>query len=169
MTPVNPLLTPVWGRLAEAGVPTIVHCGSGPRPGRFTGPGPIEEVLRAHPQLRIIVAHLGMPEYAEFLALADRYPGVCLDTTMAFTGFTEAAMPFPRELRSRLLDLAHRILLGSDFPNIPHPYVDQLAALARLDLGDDWLRRVCWANAAELWGVAEGPSALGHVAPAAQP
>lgn len=167
--PRDPLLTPVWGRLEEAGVPTIVHCGSGPRPGRFTGPGPIEEVLRAHPRLRIIVAHLGMPEYSEFLAMADRHPGVYLDTTMVFTEFTESAMPFPRELRARLLDLADRILLGSDFPNIPHPYVDQLTALARLELGEDWLRRVCWANAAALWGVPGGPSALGHAASAAQP
>ena len=28
--PNDPLLDPVWGLLAEAGVPIVTHCGSGP-------------------------------------------------------------------------------------------------------------------------------------------
>ncbi len=44
-----------------------------------------------------MVAHLGMPEYDEFLTLAERYPGVLLDTTMAFTPFIDdAGAAFPR-------------------------------------------------------------------------
>lgn len=145
--PRDPLLDEVWGQLAEAGVPVVVHCGSGPAPGEFTGPGPIGEVLARHPRLVAVIAHLGMPEYPEFLALADRFPRVHLDTTMAFTDFTEQRMPFPAELRPRLLDLGHRIVLGSDFPNTPHPYAHQLEALLRLDLGDYWLRAVLHGNA----------------------
>ena len=38
-----------------------------------------------------------------------------------------------------------------DFPNIPYPYAHQLASLARLDLGEDWLRAVCWHNACALF------------------
>ena len=53
--------------------------------------------------------------------------------------------------RLRELGLAGRVLLGSDFPNIPYPYAHQLDSLARLDLGDDWLRAVCWHNAARLF------------------
>jgi uncharacterized protein len=53
--------------------------------------------------------------------------------------------------RVRDLGLAGRILLGSDFPNIPYPYAHQLEALAVLDLGDDWLRAVCWDNTAALF------------------
>jgi hypothetical protein len=97
-----------------------------------------------------VIAHLGMPEYAEHLALAERYPNVHLDTTMACTPFTEALMPLPPELRPRLAGLRDRIVLGSDFPNIPHPYAVQLESLERLDLGDDWLRTVCWHNGARL-------------------
>ena len=37
--------------------------------------------------------------------------------------------------------MAGKILLGSDFPNIPYPYARQIAGLARLGLGEDWLRR----------------------------
>ena len=45
-----------------------------------------------------------------------------------------------------------KILLGSDFPNIPYPYARQLAGLARLGLGADWLRAVCWDNPVALFG-----------------
>lgn len=151
--PGDALLDPVWGLLADARVPVIVHCGSGPRPGPYTGPGPISVVLARHARLTMIIAHLGAPEYREFLDLVPRYPGVHLDTTMAFTDFLERLAPFPAALRPRLAAAADRILLGSDFPNIPHPYLHQLQALGRLDLGPDWLRAVCHDNAARLLGL----------------
>lgn len=148
--PRDPLLDDVWGQLAEAGVPVVVHCGGGPVPGPFTGPGPFGEVLARHPALTAVIAHLGMPEYAQFLDLAERHPRVHLDTTMAFTDFTEARMPFPPDLRPRLLELADRIVLGSDFPNTPYPYSHQLESLVDLELGDDWLRQVLHDNGARL-------------------
>ncbi len=151
--PRDTLLDPVWGMLAEARVPVIVHCGSGPRPGPYTGAGPVSEVLARHARLTMIIAHLGAPEYGEFLDLAQRYPGVHLDTTMAFTDFLERLAPFPAALRPRLAAAADRILLGSDFPNIPYTYLHQLQALARLELGPDWLRAVCHDNATRLLGL----------------
>ncbi|MFC9858431.1 MULTISPECIES: amidohydrolase family protein [unclassified Streptomyces] len=150
--PKDPLLEPVWGLLAEAGVPVVMHCGSGPAPGAYTGPEPIAGLLSRHPRLPLVVAHMGMPEYAEFMALAEVYPQVRLDTTMAFTDFTEGFTPFPAAERGRLADLGDRILLGTDFPNIPYPYVHQLHALERLELGDAWLRGVCHGNASALFG-----------------
>ena len=148
--PREPVLDEVWGVLADAGVPVITHCGSGPTPGAFTGPGPFAQVLARHPSLTAVIAHLGMPEYAAFLELASTYPRVQLDTTMAFTDFVEARMPFPADLRPRLLDLGKRILFGSDFPNTPHSYAHQIEVLQRLDLGDGWLRDVLHGNALQL-------------------
>jgi hypothetical protein len=165
--PTDPLLTPVWGLLTEARVPVVVHCGSGPVPGPYTGAGPIGEVLRRHPRLRLVVAHAGMPDYLAHAELAQRYPDVHLDTTMVGTPFVEAMMPMPAELPRRLADLGDRVVLGSDFPNIPYPYATQLAALVRLDLGDDWLRGVIWANGARLLGLdPDGPDPAGTVGPA---
>jgi len=153
--PNDPVLDAAWGLLAEAGVPVITHCGSGPVAGRFTGPEPIGRLLARHPALRLVVAHLGMPEYGEFLTLAGRYPGVLLDTTMAFTPFIdEAGAPFPPGELPRLRDLGDRVLLGSDFPNIPYPYADALEALERTGLGTGWLRAVCHDNAARLFELA---------------
>ncbi|MEV7541362.1 amidohydrolase family protein [Streptomyces sp. NPDC089915] len=151
--PNDVLLEPVWGLLAEARIPVVVHCGSGPVAAAHTGPGPVARLLARHPRLPLIVAHMGMPEYAEFLDLADRYPEVRLDTTMAFTDFSERFRGFPPADLGRLADLGDRILLGTDFPNIPYPYEHQLDSLERLGLGDDWLRAVCHDNGARLFSL----------------
>ena len=146
----DPLLDPVWGLLAEAGTPVVVHAGHAPVGNDFTGPAPMARVLAAHPRLRLVVAHLGAPDYLDFLARAERYDRVHLDTTMVFTDFWPTT--YPDELLMRLADQGDRILLGTDFPTIPYPYSHQLEGLARLDTGDDWLRAVCWHNAAALLG-----------------
>jgi predicted TIM-barrel fold metal-dependent hydrolase len=151
--PGDELLEPVWGLLAEAGLPVVAHCGSGPVPGKHTGPEPVARLLARHPRLRLVVAHLGMPEYRDFLDLAEAYPGVHLDTTMAFTDFCEATTPFPPSERGRLAALGDRVLLGTDFPNIPYPYLHALESLARLVLGEDGLRGVCHDNAARLFAL----------------
>lgn len=148
--PRDPLLAPVWRRLEEAGLPVVVHCGNGPAPGRHTGAGVFAEVMAAHPLLVAVIAHMGLPEYAEFLALADRFPRLHLDTTMAFTSWAQHASPFPVELLPALRRHEARIVLGTDFPNTPYPYVEQLRGLVALGLGEDWLRAVLHDNAARL-------------------
>jgi len=151
--PRDALLEPVWAQLEETGTPVVIHCGSGPLAGEHTGPVPMTGLLERHPRLRLVIAHLGMPEYGGFLDLAERYAGVHLDTTMFATDFTEQLMPFdPAEL-PRLASLRDKVLLGSDFPSIPYPYAHQLAALHRLDLGEDWQRAVLWHNAARLFTI----------------
>lgn len=151
--PADPLLHPVWGMIQDAGIPVVIHCGSGPVATEYTGPEPIAALLQRFPRLRLIIAHMGMPEYTEFLDLVERYPGLRLDTTMSFTDFTEIKAPFPVAERARLRALGDRILFGSDFPNIPYPYAHAIQALERLDLGDDWLGDVCYRNGARLFGI----------------
>ena len=77
-------------------------------------------VLAKHPRLALVLAHMGAPEVEDFLALAEHYDNVRLDTTMVFTDF------FPRRTRASCCrgcaDLGHKILLGTDFPTIPYPY-----------------------------------------------
>jgi hypothetical protein len=151
--PRDPLLDPVWGRLAETGTPVVIHCGSGPLAGEHTGPEPMAGLLDRHPRLQLVIAHLGMPEYREFLDLAERFERVHLDTTMFATDFTERLMPFDRADLPRLGALRDKVLLGTDFPTIPYPYAHQLAALHRLDLGEEWLRAVLWHNGARLFTI----------------
>jgi uncharacterized protein len=153
----DPLLDEAWGVLAEAGTPIVLHAGSGPIATAYTGPGPVAELLGQHPGLALVIAHMGAPEYADFLTLAETHDRVRLDTTMAFTDFfTDMGGVYPADLLPRLADLGDKVLLGSDFPNIPYPYLHQLESLAGLGLGDDWLRAVCWENGSRLLGARGG-------------
>lgn len=147
----DPLLEPVWGALAESGTPVVLHAGSGPAPGTHTGPEGVADVLSRHPDLALIIAHMGAPEFGAFFDLAEKYDNVRLDTTMVFVDFF--AIEFPADLTPRLRDLQPKILFGSDFPNIPYAYAHQVEGLIRLDLGDDWLRDVMWHNGVELLGL----------------
>ena len=121
---------------------------------------PFGALMERYPDMTAIVAHLGAPDYGEFLGLAEEYERVRLDTTMVFTGFFDRLAPFPDALkpRARELGMAGKILLGSDFPNLPYPYARQIAGLVRLGLGEDWLRAVCWDNPVALFGL---PDAAG--------
>jgi uncharacterized protein len=78
----EPGLRPVWGLLAEAGVPVVVHAGHAPAATAHTGPEPFAALLAQHPGLTAIVAHLGAPDYEPFLDLAETYERVALDTTI---------------------------------------------------------------------------------------
>lgn len=156
--PSDPLLDPAWSAVQDAGIPVVLHAGSGPHPGAHTGPEPVAALLQRFPRLVLVIAHLGMPEHHQFADLAQQYAGVHLDTTMAGTDYVESRTPMPADYLPRLADLQDKVVLGADFPNIPYPYAHQIEALARWDLGDDWLRDVLWHNGARLMGLA-APSA----------
>jgi len=152
--PNDPLLKQVWGVLEDSVTPVVIHCGSGPMPGTHTGPEPIRALLRRHPRLALVIAHMGMPEYRAFLDICTTHDNVRLDTTMAFTAFTDQSMPAPNEVLRRLPDVADRIVFGSDFPNIPYDYTEAMTAVTRLDgVDDQWLRGVFYGNAAQLFGL----------------
>ena len=154
LAPDDDLLGGSWELLAGARVPVVIHAGSGPRVvGRdasHTGPAAVGRLLATHPALTLVVAHLGLPEYDEFADLVERYPRVHLDTTMAGTDFMERLAPMPPRFVGRLGELRERVVLGSDFPNIPYPYAHQLEALDRWGLGEGWLRDVLWHNGRRL-------------------
>ena len=133
--PTDSHLDPVWGMIAEAELPIVIHAGHAPQGGAHTGIEPIRDVLRRFPNLTLVMAHLGMPDYEAFLDLADEHPKFHLDTCMALTDFTERFAPTSAEYRRRLGDYGDRIVFASDFPNIPYSYAHQVEALERLELG----------------------------------
>jgi predicted TIM-barrel fold metal-dependent hydrolase len=153
--PRESVLDGAWGLLAEAGVPAVVHCGHGPLRGKFTGLDVFEDVLRRHPRLTAVLAHAGMPEYKLAFDLVRRYPNVYLDTTMVGVDF---GPPLPGDFTSRLVGHADRVVLGTDYPNIPYEYTHQISVIAgwaETDdrLGDDFLRAVLHDTPAQLLGL----------------
>ena len=73
--PARPAARPVWaparGDRHAGGHPLRL----GAAQGEHTGPGPVAGLLERHPRLQLVIAHLGMPEYREFLELAERSSG----------------------------------------------------------------------------------------------
>jgi predicted TIM-barrel fold metal-dependent hydrolase len=155
-SPDDALLDEAWEALEGARVPVVLHAGSAPLEGAYTGPKAVAAVLERHPELTLVIAHLGMSEYDAFADLTERYPRVHLDTTMAGTDFSNRFAPLTPSYVERLGRLGDRVVLGSDFPNIPYPYAHQIEALHRLGLGEDWMRKVLWHNGARLLGLTEG-------------
>ena len=137
--PRDPLLRPAWGLLADAGVPAIVHCGDGPIPGRHTGLDVFGEVIAAHPRLPVVLAHAGMPDYRGAVDLVRRSEFVFVDTTMVGTAFSKTFAPLPPEWPSMLTQIADQIVFGSDFPNIPYAYYQQIRSVAGWAAADERL------------------------------
>jgi uncharacterized protein len=151
----DPLLDEAWGLLAESGTPVVVHAGAvadGSENEQWCGPEPVRRLLRRFARLRLVIAHLGAPDYDAFVALAEQHAGVWLDTAMVFTDPPYLG-PAPLHLVDRLTGLGDRIVFGSDFPTIPHPFAAQVSGLAALGLGDGWLRGVLWHNGVRLFGL----------------
>lgn len=151
--PREPTLEPVWGMLADARIPVVIHAGSGPMPGRYTGPALIAQTLARHRGLVAVIAHLGAPETSGFLDLVESRDDTYLDTTMSFTGFMNQMHAVSDAELERLAAVGDRVLFGSDFPSIPYAYADAVDSLVGLGMSHDWLRAVLWRNAARLLGL----------------
>ena len=143
-SPTDPQLDAAWSLVAESGVPVIIHCGNGPHPGEHTGIAPIRELLERHPSLVLVIAHAGLPDYAAFAELAAEHPSVYLDTTMVGTSYMEQVAPMPAGYLDTLGELSGKVVLGSDYPTIPHSYSHQLQVLNSWGLGRDWLAEALW-------------------------
>ncbi|MFA9446362.1 amidohydrolase family protein [Egicoccus sp. AB-alg6-2] len=161
--PDDPRLDPAWAQLVEADVPALVHAGAGygvEGGHEVCGPDGIRRLLRRFPGLRLVVAHLGAPDLRAFLALAEEAPQIHLDTAMMLTDPPYLAAA-PRDLLPRYAALGERLLFGSDFPTIPHPYAAQVRGLAALELTVQGLRGLLHDNAARLLGLPTAADRIG--------
>ena len=146
----DPRLTPVLAELAARGAFLLVHVGPIPwRYPRDEGPRRVRNVLRAHPALRLVVAHMGAPDTHAYFAMMDEFANLHLDTTMVFASGSPVggARDFDA---ATLAARAERILYGTDYPNVPYPYESERAGIVRLELGEAAERAIFRENAARL-------------------
>jgi len=142
----DPRLESVFALLAERGAFALVHVG--PIPWAFpteVGAARIARVLAKHPELRIVVAHYGVPDTDRFFALMDEHPGLFLDTTMVFAD--RSPMGTPAIDREQLEAHADRVLYGTDFPNVPYAYPTEREGLEALGLSHRACEAILHGNA----------------------
>lgn len=142
--PHDPRLFPLYELAIERGKRILLHVGTGPLSNEFVGATHFRMLMQRYPQLQVNVAHMGAMEYREFMDMLDEYPGMYLDT--AYTFFPD--MPGTFDLGSECLEKhRHRIVYGSDFPNIILPRESEINTLLKHELSQEFYDLVFRQNA----------------------
>jgi uncharacterized protein len=156
--PDDPAYWPVFAACEQHGLPALFHTGTSGIGARQPGgqgirldyarPIRLDGVAATHPALTVIAAHFGWPWHMELVAMALHKTNVYID----ISGWSPRRIPpeLISELRGRL---SGQFVWGSDYPFISPERC--LSELGTLGLPGDVLRRVLYANAAQILGLTE--------------
>lgn len=139
-------LWPAYRTAQQLGLPIITHSGSFAAPFPYTQPSNFEEVLKAFPDLTLVMAHLGMGFFDESTSLARAYPNLQFDCC-AIIGHTEAEGGLSdTDLTALIKEIGvERVMFGSDFPW--YDPADSIDRLLRLDFSESEKRLLLGENA----------------------
>lgn len=154
VAPDDPRLDPIYRLAAEAGRPVVIHSGREPASAaygfdahRLLSVRAMRSVLERHPTLTVVVPHLGADEIEAYAELLGEFEGLWLDTTMMLAGY------FPQRPDDGLLaKWGHRMLYGSDFPNLPYAWDRELRRLEAVHLPPETRKALLSGNARRLFG-----------------
>ena len=142
----DPRLEPLWATAERLGVPIVTHAGH--RSGGATEPDELDEVapvLKAHPDLRFVLAHAGHPNTAYALELMERFDNLRVDVTPVWLS--------PIEVTAKDVErFAGRMLFGSDAPNCPQETAAQVARFTAMEVSPAALEALLGGTAAALAG-----------------
>lgn len=156
--PDDEVMTPVWELARELGVFVLAESGAGNFRGRpaYGHPSRFEAVLAAYPEVRIMLAHLGIGAEEEVARLTGAYPNLYADISMrlspsAWAGWSpEEAVGWMRRVGTE------RVVYGSNYPLVDP--VGFAKTFRDLDLTDAEQDDIAWRNAETLLGAdAVGP------------
>lgn len=114
--PRDPRCTPVYRYCAERGLPILFHSGTTYNrlaPLGFTRPWLFDEVAMAHPELRIILAHVGHPFCEECLVVIRKHPHVYADISALYYRPWQF---YTMLIAAQEYHVAHKLLFGTDYP-----------------------------------------------------
>lgn len=150
---LSPAMHVIYKLCAENQKPLIMHVGREPKSPAYTcdphelcSAERLEQVIKAYPDLRVCVPHLGADEFDSYRCLLEIYDNLWLDTTMTLADY----LPF-----DNVPDLAQmradRLIYGSDFPNLPYAWDREIRKLCSLNLNSECLSKLLYKNAAEFY------------------
>lgn len=141
----DPRLEPLWRIAADQGVPVTVHAGrESPGIAAAHEVERVEIVLAAHPNLKLVLAHSGLPELETTVGLMRRYPNLYGDLTPVW----QQPVPVTPTL---LTEFRGRFLFGSDAPNCPPPAEDLAQRFDEMGLPEEVHLAVMGGAADALW------------------
>ncbi|GAV22899.1 amidohydrolase family protein [Carboxydothermus pertinax] len=145
----DPRFFEVFKILAEEEKGLVLHGSGMPITAEFVNPDQVKKLLKAFPGMKIMVAHLGLPDYLkEYLRLVDKYENLWLDTAYVLGNpkFNN------KGLRTVFLNYAERIIYGSDFPIMDYSPKRALEELYSFNLGQEKEDLILYKNAEEFMG-----------------
>jgi uncharacterized protein len=116
--PLSPEADRVFAEAERRRLPIVFHQGTSPvrdAPLRFAHPLLMDEVAIRHPELRIVMAHMGHPWQADTIAVVRKHQNVYADVSALWY------RPWSFWSGMRLAtewNILHKLLLGSDWPII---------------------------------------------------
>ena len=143
----------LYAACQELGVSIIAH--SGPDRGNegFAEPQAFAKMLKAFPDLRVVLAHLGGGVWRQALEIAETYPNAYFDCCEIMEWTDSPNGPTEKQLGQLIKDIgAHRVMMGSDFPWYdPDHSIDRVMSLPVLS-GEE-KEGIVGANAVEILGL----------------
>ena len=149
----TPELRSTFQYLEKDQIPILIHTGTAPLPGEFTGYKYFRPFMEAFPNLKVIVAHMGAYEMEEYASLLDIYPQLALDTTMVFVDYLATGSK-PDKYIDNLEKYADRIYFGSDFPNIPYNLSHPISNILNFPISTEAKHKILYKNACDLFRIA---------------
>lgn len=149
--PTDRRLDPIYETCVELGLTVLSHSGQARGTAAVADPFAFAPVMERHPDLHLLLAHLGGASWRQVTPFAAAYPAVSFDLCeiIAWTGAPGA--PSADELARLIRGIgSDRVLFGTDFPwyELDHT-VDQLMSLPHLSdeerrgiLGENAIRRM---------------------------
>jgi len=146
-------------------VPVMVHTGDTyniKAKVKYSHPLHIDEVAVDHPDLKIVMCHLGNPWFRDTAEIIYKNPNVYADISGLVlgdvrTGFEEWLAEQVKEIIGFAGD-PDKLLFGTDWPIVNMgPY---LKLIDRLDLDPEDKEKILWKNTAQLFRIPESPA--GH-------
>ena len=113
----DPRLGPIYRVCEELALPIIGHSGPDQGGRGFAEPRAFGELLKAHPDLRVVLAHLGGGAWHQTREIAETYPNAYFDCCEIIEWTSAENAPSDTELARLIQEIGpERVMMGSDFP-----------------------------------------------------
>jgi len=113
----DPRMTGVWEACVELDLPVITHVGPAKSGDQYATPEAFVPVMKAFPDLRLVLAHMGGGSWRQLPEFAEAHPNAYYDICEIIDWTGASMAPTDLDLAKLILKVGvERVMMGSDFP-----------------------------------------------------